>query len=65
MLNLTRRPNEAVILELPTGEQVRILVCDIDRNKVKLGIAAPRAIPVHRQEVYDAIKQGRPRKIAG
>ena len=35
------------------GDDVRIVVVAVDRDTVKLGIEAPRTIPVHRSEVYD------------
>jgi carbon storage regulator len=39
------------------GDDVVITVVDIRGDKVRLGIDAPTSIPVHRQEVYDAIKR--------
>ena len=39
------------------GQNVEITVVDIRGDKVRLGITAPSEIPVHRKEVYDAIKQ--------
>ena len=38
------------------GDNVMITIVDIRGDKVRLGIDAPLEIPVHRQEVYDAIK---------
>jgi carbon storage regulator len=46
MLVLIRRDGE----EIKIGDQVTILVLSISRGKVKLGIAAPKEIPVHRAE---------------
>ena len=37
------------------GENVEIKIVDIRGNKVRLGITAPKCIPVHRKEVYEAI----------
>ena len=37
------------------GEEIEITVVDVRGNKVRLGITAPRSIPVHRKEVYEAI----------
>jgi carbon storage regulator len=54
MLVLSRKLNESICI----GDDVVITVVDIRGDKVRLGIAAPKAVPVHRQEVYDAIKQG-------
>lgn len=39
------------------GDDVVITIVDIRGDKVRLGIKAPQEIPVHRQEVYDAIKR--------
>ena len=39
------------------GDDVTITVVDIRGDKVRLGIEAPKDIPVHRQEVYEAIKR--------
>jgi len=39
------------------GDDVVITVVDIRGDKVRLGVEAPKEIPVHRREVYDAIKK--------
>jgi carbon storage regulator len=39
------------------GDDVTITVVDIRGDKVRLGIDAPRDVPVHRREVYEAIKR--------
>lgn len=39
------------------GEDVEIVVVEIRGDKVRLGIEAPRDLPVHRREVFDAIKR--------
>jgi carbon storage regulator len=39
------------------GDNVRIVVVAVDRDQVKLGIEAPREIPVHRSEIYDEINK--------
>ena len=51
MLVLTRKKNESVVI----GHNVSVTVVEIRGDKVRLGIVAPRDIPVHRQEVCDAI----------
>ena len=39
------------------GDDVEITIVDVRGDKVRLGIAAPKSIPVHRREVYDAIQR--------
>ena len=39
------------------GENVEITIVDVRGDKVRLGITAPKEIPVHRREVFDAIKR--------
>lgn len=39
------------------GDDVQVTIVDIRGDKVRLGISAPAHIPVHRKEVYDAIKR--------
>ena len=51
MLVLSRHKDEAVMV----GDLTKVVVVDIRGDKVRLGIDAPQEIPVHRQEVYDAI----------
>ncbi len=53
MLVLSRQRNESIII----GDNIIITVVDIRGDKVRLGIEAPSEIPVHRKEVYDAIKR--------
>ncbi len=52
MLVLTRRLGEAITI----GDDVKIIVVEIDGNQVKLGIEAPRAIEIYREELYEKIK---------
>ena len=53
MLVLSRHRDESIMI----GDDVVITVVDIRGDKVRLGIDAPQQIPVHRQEVYEAIKR--------
>jgi carbon storage regulator len=53
MLVLSRKLNQAIMI----GDNVRIVVVSVDRDQVKLGIDAPREIPVHRSEVFDEIQR--------
>ena len=52
MLVLSRKKNETVVVD----DTIRITVVEIRGDKVRLGIEASREVPVHRQEVYDAIR---------
>jgi carbon storage regulator len=52
MLILTRRPAESIRV----GEEVTITLLGIRGNEVRIGIDAPRTIPVHRQEIYNRIQ---------
>ena len=53
MLVLSRHRDESIMI----GDDVVVTIVDIRGDKVRLGIDAPQDIPVHRQEVYDAIKR--------
>ena len=53
MLILSRRSGEAVII----GDEVSVTVLSINGGQVRLGVNAPRNVPVHREEIYERIKQ--------
>lgn len=53
MLVLSRQRDESIII----GDDIVVTVVDIRGDKVRLGIQAPMEIPVHRQEVYEAIQR--------
>jgi carbon storage regulator len=53
MLVLSRQRDETIMI----GDDVEITVVDIRGEKVRLGINAPAHVPVHRKEVYEAIKR--------
>lgn len=53
MLVLSRKKNESIVIN---GE-ITITVIEVRGDKVRLGVEAPHEIPVHRQEVFDAINQ--------
>ena len=53
MLVLTRQLDESIMI----GDKVVVTIVDIRGDKVRLGIQAPNEVPVHRQEVYDAIRR--------
>ncbi len=59
MLVLTRRENEEIVI----GNNIRITIVEIQRGgKVRLGITAPKDVPVHREEVYEAMQQEKAKK---
>jgi carbon storage regulator len=53
MLIITRRPGERLVL----GEDIRIEVMEIAGSTVRIGIDAPRELPVYREELWAAVKQ--------
>ena len=53
MLVLSRRPNESIMI----GDQIEIKVVEVKGEYIKIGINAPKSIPVHRKEIYDAIQR--------
>jgi carbon storage regulator len=55
MLVLSRKKNESIVI----NNDITVTVVEIRGDKVRLGIVAPKEVPVHRQEVYDAI-HGKP-----
>lgn len=60
MLVLSRHRDESIII----GDDIVITVVDIRGDKVRLGIQAPKHIPVHRQEIHDAIQAQKAREEA-
>jgi len=55
MLVLTRRIGETLTI----GDDVRVTVIEIKGNQVRIGINAPKEVPVHREEIYERIKNER------
>lgn len=53
MLVLSRKKNESIVI----NDDIEIVVVEIHGDKVRLGITAPKHVPVHRREVYDDIKK--------
>jgi carbon storage regulator len=54
MLVLSRKKNESIVI----NNDITIVVVEIRGDKVRLGVEAPKEVPVHRREVYDAIRSG-------
>jgi len=53
MLILTRRVGETLMV----GDEVTVTVLGVKGNQVRIGVNAPKEVAVHREEIYDRIKQ--------
>lgn len=58
MLVLSRKKNESVVI----NDNITIVVVEIRGDKVRLGIEAPKDVPVHRKEIYDVIQESHPQR---
>lgn len=54
MLVLSRKKNESIVIH----DDITVVVVEIRGDKVRLGVEAPKEVPVHRREVYEAIQRG-------
>ena len=54
MLVLSRKKDESIVI----NNDITIVVVEIRGDKVRLGVEAPKEVPVHRREVYEAIVRG-------
>lgn len=59
MLVLSRKIEESIII----NDNIRVTIIDIRGNQVRIGIEAPLNIPVHREEVHEAIKNAKHKKV--
>ncbi len=53
MLIITRRPGQRIML----GDDVTLHVMEINGNNVRLGVEAPKSLPVYREEIWATVKQ--------
>ena len=53
MLVLSRQRDETIVI----GDDIEVTIVDIRGDKVRLGINAPKSIPVHRKEVWEKMKR--------
>lgn len=60
MLILSRKTNERIMI----GDDITIVVNRIQGDQVRIGIDAPSGVPVHRQEIYDAIQRDKGKEPA-
>ncbi|TCT14018.1 carbon storage regulator CsrA [Natranaerovirga pectinivora] len=52
MLALTRKKDESIII----GDNIEITILEVNKNEVKLGISAPKSVPIYRKELYVEIQ---------
>lgn len=53
MLALSRKVNESIMI----GNDIKITILEIKGEQIKIGITAPKSVPVYREEVYTQIKE--------
>jgi len=53
MLVLTRKKGQSIVI----GDDIEVTLLDIQGDQIRLGIDAPRKVPVHRKEVFAEIRQ--------
>lgn len=58
MLVLSRKKGESIVID----NDIVVVIVEIRGDKVRLGVQAPKEIPVHRREVYEAINANVPRR---
>ncbi len=53
MLALSRKANESIVI----GNDIEITVLEVKGDQVKIGISAPKSVPIYRKEIYLQIKE--------
>lgn len=53
LLVLSRKKDEVIVI----GDDIKIMIIEVRGDKVRIGIDSPRDVTVHREEIYEAIKQ--------
>ena len=61
MLVLTRKKGQALMI----GNDIELSIIDIQGDQVRIGINAPRSVPIHRKEIYEEIKKENLSAVAG
>ena len=51
MLVLSRKPKERLVLKTPEGQRIEVVICQVQRSKVRVGIQAPREVVIERKEL--------------
>lgn len=63
MLVLGRKEGQRIIITTGT-ERIEVVVCDIERDRVKVGVDAPRRVLIHREEVCDRISLNKTERVS-
>ena len=61
MLALSRKKGEALVI----NNNIEVTILEVKGDQIKLGISAPREVPVYRKEVYEQIQQANKEAMAG
>lgn len=61
MLALSRKQNESIMI----GSDVEITILEIKGDQVKIGVSAPKAVPIYRKEIYAQIENANKEAVSG
>jgi carbon storage regulator len=61
MLALTRKKDESIVI----GNDIEITIVEVGKNEVKIGIKAPKSIPIYRKELYTDIQKANEEALKG